>query len=220
MILRRKHVQNLSTVLAALRRCGVRRAAAAASFCACRCSRSRSAWHGAAAGHAEPGDDRRTGRARDRSWPLMIALPVLVAPFRALLGFRSDTHRSALGWKRMPYLWFGSLWQMGGLAVMPFALIVLSGDQIHGPAWAGEVLAALAFLMTGLGMHMTQTAGLALAADRATEETRPARRGAALRDVPDRHGDLVADRRLAAARLRPDHAGPRGAGLRRWPRWC
>jgi MFS transporter, BCD family, chlorophyll transporter len=104
---------------------------------------------------------------------MMIALPVLSAPFRALLGFRSDTYRSAIGWKRVPYLWFGSLWQMGGLAVMPFALIVLSGDQTHGPAWAGEVLAALSFLMAGLGMHMTQTAGLALAADRATDETRP-----------------------------------------------
>jgi len=104
---------------------------------------------------------------------IMIALPVLIAPFRALLGFRSDTYRSAIGWKRIPYLWFGSLWQMGGLAVMPFALIVLSGDQVLGPTWAGEVLAALAFLMTGLGLHMTQTAGLALASDRATDETRP-----------------------------------------------
>ncbi len=103
----------------------------------------------------------------------MIAIPVLVAPFRALLGHRSDTHRSAIGWKRIPYLWFGSLWQMGGLAIMPFALIVLSGDQVHGPAWAGEVLAALAFLMTGIGLHMTQTAGLALACDRATDDTRP-----------------------------------------------
>ena len=103
----------------------------------------------------------------------MMSLPVLVAPFRALLGHRSDTHRSAIGWKRVPYLWFGSLWQMGGLAVMPFALIVLSGDQVRGPAWAGEVLAALAFLMTGLGMHMTQTAGLALAADRASDDSRP-----------------------------------------------
>ena len=55
----------------------------------------------------------------------MIALPVLSAPFRALLGFRSDTHRSAIGWKRVPYIWFGSLWQFGGLAIMPFALIVL-----------------------------------------------------------------------------------------------
>ncbi len=104
---------------------------------------------------------------------VMIAIPVLVAPFRALLGFRSDTYRSAIGWKRNPYLWFGSLWQFGGLAIMPMGLLLLSGDQAAGPSWAGEVGAALAFLLTGLGMHMTQTAGLALAADRATEETRP-----------------------------------------------
>ena len=104
---------------------------------------------------------------------VMIALPVLIAPFRTLLGFRSDTHRSAIGWKRIPYLWFGSLWQMGGLAVMPFALLVLSGDAVHQIRFAGEVLAGVAFLMTGLGIHMTQTAGLALACDRATDETRP-----------------------------------------------
>ena len=104
---------------------------------------------------------------------IMIAIPVLVAPFRALLGFRSDTYRSAIGWKRIPYLWFGSLWQFGGFAIMPFGLLLLNGEQAAGPAWAGEVGAALAFLLTGLGMHMTQTAGLALAADRATDETRP-----------------------------------------------
>ena len=103
----------------------------------------------------------------------MIALPVLVAPFRALLGFRSDTHRSAIGWKRVPYLWFGTLWQFGGLAMMPFALLVLSGDTVHDVPFAGEVGAALAFLLTGIGMHMTQTAGIALAADRATDESRP-----------------------------------------------
>ncbi|MEL6977516.1 MAG: PucC family protein [Pseudomonadota bacterium] len=103
----------------------------------------------------------------------MVALPVLIAPFRALFGFRSDHHRSAIGWKRAPYLWFGALWQFGGLAVMPFALLVLSGDQMVGPSWAGHALAGIAFLMTGLGLHMTQTAGLALASDLATDETRP-----------------------------------------------
>ena len=61
-------------------------------------------------------------------WRLMAALPVLIAPFRALLGFRSDTHRSFIGWKRTPYLWYGSVLQFGGLAIMPFALILLSGD--------------------------------------------------------------------------------------------
>lgn len=103
----------------------------------------------------------------------MVALPVLIAPFRALLGFRSDNHRSSLGWKRIPYLWFGTLWQFGGLAIMPSCLLVLGGDVTHDVPFAGEVLAALAFIMTGFGMHMTQTAGLALAADRATDETRP-----------------------------------------------
>jgi BCD family chlorophyll transporter-like MFS transporter len=106
----------------------------------------------------------------------MVALPVLIAPFRALLGFKSDTYKSSIGWKRIPYLWFGTLWQFGGLAIMPASLLVLGGDvtQVrYDIPYAGEALAALAFLMTGLGMHMTQTAGLALAADRATDETRP-----------------------------------------------
>jgi BCD family chlorophyll transporter-like MFS transporter len=106
----------------------------------------------------------------------MVALPVLIAPFRALLGFKSDTYKSSIGWKRIPYLWFGTLWQFGGLAIMPGSLLVLGGDvtQVrYDIPYAGEALAALAFLMTGLGMHMTQTAGLALAADRATDETRP-----------------------------------------------
>jgi BCD family chlorophyll transporter-like MFS transporter len=104
---------------------------------------------------------------------VMIAIPVLVAPFRALVGFKSDTYRSAIGWKRIPYLWFGTMWQFGGLAIMPMALLVLSGDRAIDAAWAGYLGAGLAFLLTGVGMHMTQTAGLALAADRATDETRP-----------------------------------------------
>ena len=104
---------------------------------------------------------------------LMVAIPVLIAPFRAFLGFRSDNYRSAIGWKRIPYIWYGTLLQFGGLAIMPFSMIVLSGDQTVGPTWAGEVLVGIAFLFTGMGIHMTQTVGLALAADRATEETRP-----------------------------------------------
>ena len=104
---------------------------------------------------------------------IMVALPVLIAPSRAILGFKSDNHKSFIGWKRLPYIWFGTLWQFGGLAIMPFSMIVLSGDQTVGPSWAGEVLVALAFLMTGFGLHMTQTAGLALAADRASSITRP-----------------------------------------------
>ena len=104
---------------------------------------------------------------------VMIAIPVLIAPMRTFYGHKSYTYKSFIGWKRIPYMWFGSLFQFGGLAVMPFAIIILSGDQTVGPDWAGEVLVAIAFLLTGIGMHITQTVGLALAADKATKETRP-----------------------------------------------
>lgn len=103
---------------------------------------------------------------------LMISLPLLFAPFRALVGFRSDHHRSVLGWKRVPYIWFGSLIQFGGLSIMPFALILLSGDS-NAPPIVGQIAAALAFLLVGVGLHTTQTAGLALATDLAPEAVRP-----------------------------------------------
>jgi BCD family chlorophyll transporter-like MFS transporter len=103
----------------------------------------------------------------------MVALPILAAPFRALIGFKSDHHRSALGWRRVPYLWMGTLLQFGGLAIMPFALLVLTGQGAMGLSWVGYAAAALAFLMVGAGMQTTQTAGLALATDLASEQSRP-----------------------------------------------
>lgn len=102
----------------------------------------------------------------------MIALPLLFAPLRALIGHRSDHHRSVLGWRRVPYLWFGSLMQFGGLAILPFAMLVMSGGG-EGPSWIGHAGGALGFLLVGAGMHMTQTAGLALATDLAPEASRP-----------------------------------------------
>jgi BCD family chlorophyll transporter-like MFS transporter len=104
---------------------------------------------------------------------LMVALPLLVAPFRALIGFRSDNHRSQLGWRRVPYIWMGSLLQFGGFSIMPFALLVLSGagQASQAPAWVGLVGAAGAFVLVGIGMHTVQTAGLALATDLAPVES-------------------------------------------------
>ncbi|MFC0389434.1 BCD family MFS transporter [Muricoccus vinaceus] len=102
----------------------------------------------------------------------MVALPLVFAPLRALIGFRSDHHRSALGWRRVPYLWMGTLLQFGGLSIMPFALILLSGDT-DGPAWIGQLAAAAAFLLVGAGLHTVQTVGLALAADLAPPRALP-----------------------------------------------
>ena len=104
---------------------------------------------------------------------IMLAIPLLVAPLRALVGFKSDTHRSLLGWKRVPFLWGGTMLQFAGLSMMPFALLVLSDGPRAGPAWTGHLGTAIAFLLVGAGAHTTQTAGLALATDIVSEDKRP-----------------------------------------------
>lgn len=104
---------------------------------------------------------------------LGIAIPLLVAPFRALIGFRSDTHRSILGWRRVPFIWAGTLLQFGGLAIMPFALLNLQPGGTPHQLWVGYIGSALSFLLVGAGAHTTQTAGLALASDIAPPDKRP-----------------------------------------------
>jgi BCD family chlorophyll transporter-like MFS transporter len=106
---------------------------------------------------------------------VMLALPLVFAPFRALIGFRSDTFRSALGLRRLPYIFKGTMYQFGGFAIMPFALLVLSGygEAVDAPRWIGLSAAALAFLLVGAGVHVVQTVGLALATDLVPEEDQP-----------------------------------------------
>ncbi|MDP2006429.1 MAG: BCD family MFS transporter [Rubrivivax sp.] len=104
---------------------------------------------------------------------LMVALPIFAAPFRAVIGHRSDTYASAIGWRRVPYVGLGAFLQFAGLALLPFALLLLTGQGRFGLAWVGHLVAGLSFLLVGAGLQTTQTAGLALASDLSTEATRP-----------------------------------------------
>lgn len=106
---------------------------------------------------------------------VMLALPLVFAPFRTLIGYKSDVHVSALGLRRIPYIWKGTLCQFGGFAIMPFALLVLSGygEAIDAPRWIGLSAAALSFLLVGAGVHIVQTVGLALATDLVDEADQP-----------------------------------------------
>ena len=103
---------------------------------------------------------------------LMVSLPLLFAPLRALIGHKSDTHISVLGWRRVPYIWFGTLAQFGGFALLPFGLLVMTGGGA-GSAVIGQIGAVIGFLLVGIGMHTTQTAGLALATDLAPQDKAP-----------------------------------------------
>ena len=80
---------------------------------------------GAADRHAQPGDDRRARHVGEPRRGDGVAAAALRAAARAdRLQVRPS--RSVLGWKRVPYIWFGTLLQFGGLAILPFAL---SGDD-------------------------------------------------------------------------------------------
>ena len=142
--------------------------------CACRCSRYRSAWPRvmllgtlnrvmivelSRARDDRGGDDRPAGSVGPLPRAAWASAPTRTAP--------------PSGGNACPIS--GSA-RFGSLAAWPSCPLPCSCCRVarcHTIPFAGEVLAALAFLMTGLGMHMTQTAGLALASDRATDETRP-----------------------------------------------
>jgi BCD family chlorophyll transporter-like MFS transporter len=103
---------------------------------------------------------------------IAVAIPMVFAPLRTLIGYRSDTHPSALGLRRIPYLWTGSLLLFGGLSVMPFALLLLA-EAVPETLWLGQLGAGLSFILIGTGLQVTQTAGMALANDVAQEDKRP-----------------------------------------------
>lgn len=106
----------------------------------------------------------------------MISLPILFAPLRTLIGHRSDTHVSAFGWRRSPFLWLGAMLQFAGYVTLPPALLLLSGSSFVDAELGvliGKASAALAFALIGFGIHFSQTAGLALMSDLLPETKRP-----------------------------------------------
>jgi len=101
---------------------------------------------------------------------VLVALHLFIAPVRALIGFRSDRVRARGRW-RTPYIVLGAMLTFGGLACAPFALILLSGEGIL-PFPMAFAACALIFACYGVGMHIVQTAYLALVTDLTPQERR------------------------------------------------
>jgi hypothetical protein len=145
---------------------------------------------------------------------LMMAIPVLAAPFRALIGHRSDTYKSALGVRRVPYIWLGTILQFGGLAIMPFALLLLQ-SQTTGPEWAGPA-GALARLPAHRHRHAHGADRGSGAGHGPVGGGQPAAGGGAdVCDAAGRHADRLDRVCLAAQRLFAADPDQGGSGRRR-----
>lgn len=94
---------------------------------------------------------------------LLIAVHYFVSPVRALIGFRSDQQRAQGRW-RTPYIVMGAILTFGGLANVPFSLLLLSG-QGSLPYLPALIICLLIFIAYGVGVNIVETAYLALVSD-------------------------------------------------------
>jgi BCD family chlorophyll transporter-like MFS transporter len=99
----------------------------------------------------------------------LLSLSLFVAPIRVLLGARSDTKKQKFGYRRFPYIWFGTMMVFSGLSAAPFSLLFLSRSSTIGqastPFMVGMVFSTLIFLIYAIGVHIAQTGYLALVTD-------------------------------------------------------
>lgn len=99
----------------------------------------------------------------------LLSLSLFVAPIRVLLGARSDGQRKSFGYRRLPYVWYGSMMVFAGLSAAPFSLLFWSKSSQIGagttPFWIGLVFSTFIFLVYAIGVHIAQTGYLALVTD-------------------------------------------------------
>lgn len=99
----------------------------------------------------------------------LLSLSIFVAPLRVIMGMRSDKGQKKWGYRRMPYVWYGSMFVFAGLSAAPFSLIFLSQSSAYGPnsipLVVGVLASTLIFLAYAVGTHVAQTGYLALVTD-------------------------------------------------------
>jgi MFS transporter, BCD family, chlorophyll transporter len=99
----------------------------------------------------------------------LLSLSLFVAPIRVLMGARSDAKPKRQGYRRLPYVWYGSTLVFGGLSAAPFSLMFLSKSSVIAqemmPFAVGVALSTVIFLIYAIGVHVAQTGYLALVTD-------------------------------------------------------
>lgn len=101
---------------------------------------------------------------------LLISMHYFVSPVRAVIGYRSDKSRSLGKW-RTPYIVLGVMLTYGGLALAPFALILLGGNGTI-PFSIALLICIGIFVGYGAGVSIVETVYLALVSDITPKEDR------------------------------------------------
>jgi BCD family chlorophyll transporter-like MFS transporter len=99
---------------------------------------------------------------------LLSALRYLLAPLGVWFGARSDSHPIG-GYRRLPYIWLGRLPMLLSLPLLPIAVGLLMQDPASVNGW---LLAAVAYLVYGVGTLMSGSTYLSLVRDNAPPQSR------------------------------------------------
>lgn len=126
---------------------------------------------------------------------LFIAVPLLIAPVRVWLGYRSDTH-PIRGLRREPYIMAGSL--LAGLGAAVSVSLVLRTESMMS---VGAIATLAALIVYGVGKNLTHNTFQALLADKFESGTQRSR-AATLYEVVTMIG-LIMGAGIVGATLRP-----------------
>lgn len=97
---------------------------------------------------------------------ILAVLPYLFSPIQVAIGSYADRH-PIFGWRRTPYILFGLLLTVAGVAIAPAAVFIMPENF-----WLGLLLSALVFGAWGMGYNFASVSYLSLASELSGEKGR------------------------------------------------
>lgn len=97
---------------------------------------------------------------------ILAVLPYLFSPIQVAIGSYADRH-PIFGWRRTPYILFGLLLTVAGVAIAPAVVFIMPQNF-----WLGLALSALVFGAWGMGYNFASVSYLSLASELSGEKGR------------------------------------------------
>jgi len=97
---------------------------------------------------------------------ILAVLPYLFSPIQVAIGSYADRH-PIFGWRRTPYILFGLILTVAGVAIAPLVVFIMPENF-----WLGLLLSALVFGAWGMGYNFASVSYLSLASELSGEKGR------------------------------------------------